>query len=535
MGNSKHQEVNCMKRTLQTEPWQEDDLEKMFSSVHRLKNDLITITKNNRRAMESSPEYSSFLELYKEQKEPYEAWKKKKANATKEEKKELAAAEPPHDYEQVIKDLNKQFNFSGERDFYKILDEFVPLDKKSDKMIRRYKHYNIPSSVARGVANHVWNSWEKVLYGVDTNKNENKKKKKSKIDRVRYEKWDDCNSIPNTAKNSGIVFDPKNDQIWVRHKKRRYSIKIKKSCIDDYYNEVKNTAQEFLCCSIVREWVDGKRCYYMTVSYAGKAPATQYNGRELVPGKNILGLDLGTHKIAYSTEDRQVSGFIYFPKTEKGTQFEIECQRRMDEISRELNPDNYNENGTIKKGKKKWVYNEEYYSLKHLKASSQCKRAKNRQMEQNIKAKQLAEIGVIAAIEQNDVKEWAERQKGDTEISEKTGRPKSKAGFGEAIGCCAPSTFVKRYKQIVNSCGGSLREIDKNYAATKICSVCGFQNEDLEDVRIREWTCPECHTHHHRDLNAAVNIVRQIPITLSSYENKEDKKENTKKKKRKAA
>ena len=42
---------------------------------------------------------------------------------------------------------------------------------------------------------------------------------------------------------------------------------------------------------------------------------------------------------------------------------------------------------------------------------------------------------------------------------------------------------------------------------TKPCSDCGFHNENLS-LSDRQWTCPECGSHHDRDVNAAINILR---------------------------
>ena len=40
---------------------------------------------------------------------------------------------------------------------------------------------------------------------------------------------------------------------------------------------------------------------------------------------------------------------------------------------------------------------------------------------------------------------------------------------------------------------------------SKTCSCCGFKL-DILPLSVREWDCPQCNAHHHRDQNAAKNI-----------------------------
>jgi putative transposase len=56
-------------------------------------------------------------------------------------------------------------------------------------------------------------------------------------------------------------------------------------------------------------------------------------------------------------------------------------------------------------------------------------------------------------------------------------------------------------------------EIDRFYPSSKLCSVCGYKNDELT-LWNREWTCPICKTHHDRDLNAAKNIEKEGLRTL---------------------
>lgn len=52
-------------------------------------------------------------------------------------------------------------------------------------------------------------------------------------------------------------------------------------------------------------------------------------------------------------------------------------------------------------------------------------------------------------------------------------------------------------------------KVDRFYASSQTCNVCGYKNTDTKDLNVRQWICPECNANHQRDVNAAVNILNQ--------------------------
>ena len=77
--------------------------------------------------------------------------------------------------------------------------------------------------------------------------------------------------------------------------------------------------------------------------------------------------------------------------------------------------------------------------------------------------------------------------------------------LAKAISDAGWGTFTNFLAYKVERKGAKLVEIDRWFPSSKLCSNCFYQVNEMP-LDVREWTCPNCGSHHDRDGNAAMNI-----------------------------
>lgn len=78
--------------------------------------------------------------------------------------------------------------------------------------------------------------------------------------------------------------------------------------------------------------------------------------------------------------------------------------------------------------------------------------------------------------------------------------------FGKSVFDNGWGMFTTFLKYKLEEQGKRLIKVDKYFASSQICSCCGYVNKETKNLSMKVWNCPQCSTHHDKDINAAINI-----------------------------
>ena len=87
--------------------------------------------------------------------------------------------------------------------------------------------------------------------------------------------------------------------------------------------------------------------------------------------------------------------------------------------------------------------------------------------------------------------------------------------LAKSVSDASMSEIIRQLQYKCDWYGRDFVKVDRWFPSSKTCGECGCVFDDLT-LSMREWTCPECGTHHDRDMNAARNIAREGARLLAS-------------------
>ena len=390
---------------LKTEMYQEDILDKRFEIGRQIYNSLVNITQKRYREMIKTKKYRSLIsQLSGDKKKDKPIWKQ-------------------------INEIRKQFGMS-EYSFY--------------KDVKRLQHHfskNIDSHTVQKIATSLWKAYEKLFYGNGKH--------------IHYKKYNSVNSLEGNTNKTGIRF--KDDIILWNG--------LKMPVIIDYNNYYENQAlkSEIAYCKIVRKFVRNKYKYYVQIVFKGTPPVKVDNETGEVKhyiGKGDVGIDIGTSTIAYSSAT-DVKILELANKVQDIEDEKRRLLRKMDRSLRTTNPDNYNEDGTIKKqGNKKVLWNKSNHYLKYQNQLRELyrKQADVRKYQHECLANEIISLGDNIYVEKMNFQGLA--KKSTKTEKNNNGRFKRKKRFGKTIANRAPSMLLGIIDRKLSYYGKRLIKID---------------------------------------------------------------------------
>ena len=80
--------------------------------------------------------------------------------------------------------------------------------------------------------------------------------------------------------------------------------------------------------------------------------------------------------------------------------------------------------------------------------------------------------------------------------------------LARAIGDVSWYEFIRQLRYKADWYGKKIITISRWFPSSQLCSTCGVSS-GKKPLSVREWTCESCGTHHDRDINASLNILKE--------------------------
>lgn len=301
-----------------------------------------------------------------------------------------------------------------------------------------YNYFNIDSKTAQALATRAFNAFQKYMF--------------HEANRVNYIKYNELYSIEGKTNAQGIKY---RDGI-IQWNKLNIPVVIKNN--DTYAQMAIQNRVKY--CRIVKKEIKEKIKFYVQLVLEGIPPTkvNKYGEIKGQIGQGDVGIDIGTQTIAISSK-YDVKLLELAPSINNIDKKIKLIQRKMDRSKRSMNPNKYNENGTIKQGNKdKWIYSNHYMKLKSKRKELYRKQTGIRKQDHYKMINELLILGDKFYVETMNYKGLQSRSKKTTK--NKDGKFNKKKRFGKSLSNKAPSMFLTMLDNKLKWNGEKLYKID---------------------------------------------------------------------------
>ena len=189
-------------------------------------------------------------------------------------------------------------------------------------------------------------------------------------------------------------------------------------------------------------------------------------------GKDTIGLDIGPQTLAIVPREGKADLVTFCEELAPDARKKRRLQRKMDRQRRANNPENYDEQGRVKKHGKtrlRWKESKRYKATRRQHAHTERRLAAHRKSLHGKLAHDIVKVGNTIHIEKTSFKGWQKQ-------------------YGRSMGLRAPGLFVAHLRRLVAKTGGTLVEVSA--FQTKLSQYCHHCGRYVKKPRSQRWhTC----------------------------------------------
>lgn len=204
---------------------------------------------------------------------------------------------------------------------------------------------------------------------------------------------------------------------------------------------------------VLKREIRGKERFFVQLIQEGLPPKKH----QISIVENRVGIDIGTSTVAVVSDNEVSMNELATIKTPYKKLRKLD--RAMDRSRRSTNPQNYNDNGTVKKGYKKWNYSNRYLKLKYKRKELFRKIASIRKQTHEQTANNILSLGLDVRVETMRFQSLQKRAK-KTIHNKKNGKINKKKRFGKSIANYAPAMLLEIINRKLKYQNLDLKKID---------------------------------------------------------------------------